>query len=211
MTSILTANNRAGRDNVAPAPELHEDGSSFQWRMFFNSNAEIVDADTTGECLSYLIENYLSYSPEDRLDLRKDLARGVQQMARSVIAAAVQPGEVERWEWDLLVWGDENSQDPYGWGDGSSTPGEEYDPEIIDIWGNKHPLVLVTTNYAPFTDVARPMSTEGDYEFVKNIIWIDPSEELRFLQSLSRIGYITFGEPRVIAALPSEQNIPSGE
>ena len=36
MVSILTANNVAGRDNFAPAPELHDDGSNFEWRMFFN-------------------------------------------------------------------------------------------------------------------------------------------------------------------------------
>ena len=165
--------------------------------------------DTTGECLSYLIENYLSYDVHVQLDLRKDLARGVQQMARGVIVADGEPGDVERWEWDVLVWGDENvGVDPYGWGDGSRPVGGEVDEEVVDVWRSDVPLVLVTTSYAPFTDVPRPMSVEGDYEFVKNIIWLDPSDELRFLQSLSRIGFITFGTPQVVAALPSDENLP---
>jgi hypothetical protein len=61
-----------------------------------------------------------------------------------------------------------------------------YEPHIDGLpteWpANLPPLVLVATDYEPFTD--RPMPTG-------NLVWVDPSTELTYLQSLNNIGIIT--------------------
>jgi hypothetical protein len=203
MTAILSTNNIAGRDNIAPAPALKENGENYPWRMFFDNNQRIVDADTTVELLDYLIDGYQVLNTEERHEARINLARGVQQLARGVIASQVEPDDVSDWEWSILVYGDQEAGlDPYGWGDGTGELGK-YDPEVIDVWSSKHQLVLLESTYAPYTDIARPMSSEGDYKYVKNIIWLEPEHEEDFLRSLSRIGFITFGQPAaIIAPLP---------
>jgi hypothetical protein len=51
----------------------------------------------------------------------------------------------------------------------------------VSEWTFEVPLVLVDTDYAPFTERARP---DG------RIIWIDPSDEARYLDSLERVGRV---------------------
>lgn len=201
MVSVLTTNTIFGRDNRAPAPEVKDDGSNYPWRMFFENDQRIVDADTTEELLDYLIPGYIGLDAEARKAARLDLARQVQALARATIVAGLDEDAVKGladWEWDVLTYGDEVNTDPYGWGDGSGTLGE-LDEERVDEWNSSVPLVLIETNYTPYTDVIPPLSSEGDYQEVKNIIWLRPESEEGFLHSLSRIGYITFGSPAAIA------------
>jgi hypothetical protein len=204
MVAVVTSNNIYSRDNRAPAPAVHEDdGTNFPWRMFFDENQRIVDADTLAECLDYLIVGYSVLNDEEKAAAREELAGRVQQLARATIVSSITPEQAEKladWEWNLLNFGDNNLQNPYGWGDGTGVIGEA-DEEKIDEWNSIHPLVLVDTKYKPFTEIFPPLSGEGDYEEVKNIIWLRPNDELGFLRSLSRIGYITFGAPSAVVAL----------
>lgn len=50
----------------------------------------------------------------------------------------------------------------------------------VDSWNPAVPLVLLTTSYTPFTDVAQP---EG------SIVWLDPTSEVGFLNSMQTLGY----------------------
>lgn len=43
------------------------------------------------------------------------------------------------------------------------------------------PLILHYTNYSPYTEVERPTGDD-------NIVWMDGTDELRFLQTLERLG-----------------------
>lgn len=193
----LSVNNRAGRDNRPPAPALKANGENYPYRMFFNQDKNIVDADTPGECLAQLIPDYLEIPHDLKLTARLDLARSVQLMARATLLAAVDPDTIEEWEWAVLTYensADDNT-DPYGWGFGDNELGV-VDLGVADIWSSKTPLVLIENNYDPYTDIRRPISSEGDYKFVSNIIWLEPSDEEEFLKSLSRIGFIAFGSPR---------------
>lgn len=198
MTAIITANNVRSRDNVAPAPSLKDDGTNYIWRMFFENNRKVADADTVAELIDVLIPGYAGLvSAEDRLQARIVKAKEVQRLARATILANLTPEEAEKiadWEWDVLSFGSEDVNDPFGWGDGTGTLGKN-DIDVIDFWSNDKPLVLLETSYKPFTDVASPMSHEGDYTFVSNIIWLRVQSQEDFLRSLSRIGYIAFGTP----------------
>lgn len=198
MTSVITSNNPFARDNVAPPPITREDGTNYPWRMFFDQGQRIADADTLDEMIDILIPGYLELETrEEKLAARIRLGAFVQQLARGAILSPITPEdaeEIEDWEWDVLVYGNDESRDPFGWKDGTGTLGE-FDADGIDVWSSKYPLVLLETSYTPFTEITPPLSSEGDFEYVKNLIWIRPSNEKDFLYSLSRIGFITFGTP----------------
>jgi len=205
MVAIVSTNNPLTRDNRAPAPALKEDGENYSWRMFFDNDQRIVDADTPEECLDFIIRDYLLLDADARKDARLSLARLVQQLARATILGNLtqeQMDALKEWEWEVLNYGsDETGFDPYGWGDGSRPIGSEQDDEQPDFWNSDIQLVLVDTSYTPYTDILPPLSSEGDYAEVKNIIWLRPSDDLQLLRSLSRIGYITFGTPSNVVAL----------
>lgn len=195
MVAIVSSNNLSARDSRAPAPAVREDGSNYPWRMFFESNQRIVDADTTGEVLDFLIPYYTFLTPEEQAAARLTLAQQVQQLARASILAnitAEQAENISDEEWEILNYGEGVTTEPYGWGDGTGALGFQ-DPEVADQWNCATPLVLIDTNYVPHTDILPPLSSEGDFAEVKNIIWLRPEWEEAFLTSLSRIGFITFG------------------
>lgn len=200
MAAVLTANLPMARDNVAPSPATKEDGSNYRWRMFFDGGARIADADYPAEMLEILIPGYdYLANEEERLDARIALAKNVQQLARAVILGNISPEDAEKitdWEWNVLNYGDDENPDPFGWGeDGSGELGVKNE-DTVDFWSNDIPLVLLETSYAPLTDIPVPLSDDGDYyDFVRNLIWLRPLEEVDLLKSLSRIGIITFGTP----------------
>lgn len=202
MTVILTANRPYGRDNSAPPPALRLDGTNFPWRMFFEDNSRIADADTPAEMLDLLKPGYLDAGDEtEKLELRTELARSVQALARAVSLANISKENLEKmkeWEWNVLNFGGGDSgapMDPYGWGDGTGELGVA-NPDVVDFWSSDVPLILVETSYQPYTDIHRPISHLGDYyKSLPNMIWLRPQDELTLLRSLSQIGYITFGTP----------------
>lgn len=202
MTFVLTANLPFARDNVAPAPALHEDGSNFEFRMFFEDGSRIADADTPAELINLLSPGYSNVKDENlKSDMRVSLARSVQSLARAVTLSNLSDEDTEAmqdWEWEVLNFGNggvDDAQDPFGWGDGTGTLGE-LNLDVVDFWSSKTPLILLETSYAPFTEIPRPISSLGDYyHSLPNMIWLRPQTELSLLRSLSEIGYITFGNP----------------
>lgn len=194
MTAILTANNRAGRDNAAPAPSLKLDGTNYQWCMFFEGNSQIAEADTLGELLEVFIPNYTTKDETSKLAARIIHARGVQLQLRSNVIASLTDEEeaaltsVER---NVLYYED---GDPSGWGERVAL--EDGTTEVVDLWTSDIPLILLDTNYAPFPGKpARPLSAYGDHDIVPNIVYLRPSEEFAYLQSLHLVGAIALGTP----------------
>lgn len=199
MSAIITANERLARDNRAPSPALKDDGTNFQWRMFYDNNRLIADFDETADAFEIFSPGYTSFSVEDKLAERTRLAQQVQLLARSTVLANLDPEQqaaLEPWELNVLLYQGENNNDPHGWDDGTGKLGED-DEDAVDFWKSDVPLILVSTSYAPYTKTIRPLSIEGDYEEVKNIIWLRPESELALLESFTDIGYITFGRPMV--------------
>jgi hypothetical protein len=199
MSAVITANARLARDNVAPPPSVKEDGSGYTWRMFFDQNRRIADADELSDLLEVLMPGYSALETEDeRYGERFHLAKAIQIQGRGVILSRLDDEfleGLEQWERDLLMW--DEITDPSGWG---KVTVDDSGEEIIapDVWSQDHPLILIDTFYAPFSTITRPISSDGDFVNTprKNIIWLCPSSELDFLKSLSRINYIAFGRPR---------------
>lgn len=59
----------------------------------------------------------------------------------------------------------------------------QYPVDGIDSWDHVVPLVLVATDYLPYTDRPAPKG---------NVRWIDPHDERTFLDSLSKLGLMEF-------------------
>lgn len=196
--AIITPNNLDVKNQVAPAPSLHDDGSNYEWRMCFNEQSEFADADELHEFISILFDPEYSAleTDEEKAKARIVYAHRFQVMARARVLANMteeQSDALSEEEWAVLTYGEDlDSADPYGWGSGTlGTVGEDF-----DTWSSDIPLVLVSTSYAPYTEIPRPISSEGDYKYVKNIIWIRPESEIDFLRSLKHTGYIAFGKPQ---------------
>lgn len=219
MTAVITANNRLARDNVAPPPQTKEDGSNYNWRMFYDNRRRIADADTPAEMLDVLVPGYSDLKTfEEKYTARYLLARRVQMLARATVLDNISEesyNSLTASERKVLEW--DTDSDPAGWGDGTKEPipttvlhrlfeqgvPEESDLYDIDEWNSDHPLVLLDTSYAPYTEVPRPSSKHGDFEKnLPNLMWLSPADELELLKSLSAIGYIDFGRP---AAIPRAQ------
>lgn len=194
MVAVLTANNPAGRDNSAPAPKLKEDGSNYAWRMFFDENRQIADADTLAELIEVFIPNYTSKDETSRLAARIIHARGIQMQLRSNILASLSPEDVEGLSEEEMNVLNFEGGDPSGWG--KEVAFEDGTTGHLDVWVSDIPLVLLDTNYAPFPGKpALPLSSYGDNKFVPNLIVLRPSSEMEYLQSLNLVGAISVGTP----------------
>lgn len=60
-------------------------------------------------------------------------------------------------------------------------------PVTVQDWTHPIPLVLVTTNYSPATALPPPMGKDGG-----EIIWLDPTDEVKYLRSLANAGALDF-------------------
>lgn len=55
---------------------------------------------------------------------------------------------------------------------------DEYIP-VVELWDGKVPLVLISTEYEPFTEIPKPTG---------NVQWVNPATDLTLLSSLAELG-----------------------
>ncbi|MGN7187039.1 hypothetical protein [Microbacterium enclense] len=166
MTAIVVAENGAH--------PVHEDGSDYYAALLIPGQPSIF-GDTLTEIVAETIDDYPNVSTTDPDQIVID--SGEALLARVAMlemqAAAVQ----------ALVVGDRGTV-------GFAFTEDELTAlfasksgtalELDKPWDSQDtPLLLVTTNYAPFTAASRPAGS--------SIIWLDPTNELRYLQSLATI------------------------
>lgn len=197
MAFSIISNNKAGRDARVPAPQLREDGTTYPWRLYYDNFQHIVDADTPTECVAAIIPGYLALDEEGRFQARLSYVRGVQQNLRARLLQHItleEWDELEEWEQNVLS---HLIGDAYGWGDGTNgwTEPVEQQPEDVDMWKASKPLVLVEGAYQPLGPLRRPLSSEGDYRYVKNLVWLTARDDEAMLHAISSTGYLSFGTP----------------
>lgn len=194
MSLTLIPNNRATRDSKVPPITLHEDGSPVKWRMFYSENSRIADSDELPELINVLIPGYLEMDEDGRRLARMMYVHEQQSVLRVYIYAnlnAEQEAELSEVERALLT--------EAGTANISFDDGDD-----VFIWSSPHPLVLIDMFYPPYNPTTvKPLSSEGDYETVSNIIWLRAATELDFLTSLSSAGFISFGKPRAEHRVPA--------
>lgn len=195
----LTGNVRQSRDTRAPSPKLKKDGSAYPWRMFFDDNSKIVDADTLAELIEQLLPGYMELDELGQAEARR---RHVAQVAFNLKANILgglsyeEQESLSEWEFEVLS-SDEPLEKVYPLGTIRNSDSEDEDESILgELWSSDVPLVLEEENFIPFTTVMPPVSSYGDYKLVPNIIRLASSSEEKYLESLARVGIITYGSPR---------------
>lgn len=171
MSTVHVKNNAAGEGPVL-AP-LHEDGSSYPYCLYFNSDAEVAFADSIEELLDMLLPGYLNADDAARDLMRIQLAQSVAGQIQAEILFDVDRADVSDHDWAILNAPRQLPQPDAGW------------------WSNEIPLVVVETAYAPYTAVPRPASAIADgLADAPNLWWIRPAEDEDFLISLHEVGYV---------------------
>lgn len=198
----LTGNVRQTRDNRAPSPALRENGTNYPYRMFFDGNARIVDAEELSELIEQLIPGYLLMDEQEKKQARDALASSAAFSVKVSILGGLTSEEessLSEWEWEVLS-SDDPLEKTYPLTSAEvveDLSDEEADAFFEKFWSSKIPLVLVQKDFYPFSSMVPPMSSLGDAKRVENIIWLDSDTEKELLDSLSRVGIISYGSPRV--------------
>lgn len=191
---VLIGNNRATRDAFVPPPTLHEDNTPYRWRMFYANGAEIADSDELAPLIGVLIPGYEELDELGKASARLRYAQSVQRSLRANILSNLTPEQLDALterehlylSWEALV-------DP-DFADDEGTP---------FVWKQEIPLVLIDAHYEPIGVLTPPLSSEGDFPVVSNILWLHTVDELSFLVSLTHAGVITFGAPRAVHQTPA--------
>ena len=185
MADVVVLNNNLARENPnPPMPAVKENGSFYNWRMFYQDYELVADSDSYEELINLIIPGYKLLTEENKSEARKELALRLRLLLRVQILANVTKDKwetLEEWEKEWL----ESETDPVPNWEGQAP-----------VWKSDIPLGLLTSSYFPHVEGSyAPLSIHGDFKIVENIIWLDDTDEQEFLKSLSRIDYINFGKP----------------
>ncbi len=156
-----------------PGPEhAHADGTP--WKYALTRGPQTILADSPTVLLGHLIEGY-DEIPDDEEGDDQALVSRVEQAV--LVCSMVQ----------AMLCADataEGNFNPENESEATLTAllGDRTIPVLnIDKWEHPVPLVVLTTDYAPYSTHAPPAG---------NVMWIDPSDEAIFLQSLAGLGII---------------------
>ena len=157
---------------TGPEPPPHES----VWPFLMAHGDQITWADTRSELVAALIDGYdeIADSPDGVTEAT--WARYRQTMAVTAdVQASILADATDKGAFDP----EQLAATPEGETILTALMVERTVPftELVE-WTFEVPLVLIESDYAPFTDRARP---DG------RIIWIDPSDERRYLESLERV------------------------
>lgn len=171
MTSIVV-NGPLGSEH------MREDGEP--WPFALSNGDTSVFADSAHDIIAHLIPGY------GDLDTAEDATEAHDQalllrwqtavLTASDVQAAICGDRVHEGKFDPAT----ESEDALTALFGDKTVAVEG----FDSWDNEHvPLVLIATDYEPYTERDLPTG---------NVLWIDPSDEIAFLNSLANLGVIEF-------------------
>lgn len=157
---------------TGPEPPPHES----IWPFLMAHGDQITWADTRSELVGALIDGY-----DDLADTPDGVAEATWARYRQAVAVAadVQASILM----DATDSGDFDPEQLAATPEGEAILNALMVERTVPLtelagWAFEVPIVLIDTDYAPFTEAARP---DG------RIIWIDPSDESRYLASLERV------------------------
>ena len=168
-------------DSPTASRTPHPDGGNWLYAVF-DSSGTVTLADSATELVSIAIPGYVNLPDSEaghdealgmRYDFLVELARRTQQ---SIVDQAVKSGDL-----DLTGLSDDattalfsDRTRPF-----EGLPGA--DGQWTHHWDLAAPLVLIATDYQPYTHRPTPNG---------RIVWLDPSTEPSFLRSLDTLGII---------------------
>lgn len=199
MTAIIIPNSLQGQKS--PDIPYKEDGKFYEYMMYFDGDSKIAYSDDPADLIEILIPKYSEGTAEERLDNRIRYVLNMQKVIQGIVLAdlsADRRAALEEWQLKALD-GSYNKTESYAVRDfWKETLPEGVKPEDVDaddqqdVWTLDEPLVLVDMAYQPWTDRYPPIGKPDG----SNILWLKPSDEVEFLDSLSETGQIKFGIER---------------
>lgn len=171
---ITRAPREPERQPVAP---VREDGERFQWGLRLPGASRIGWADSIPELVGILVgcPDYTDLSPKEQAYQRIVRAVNLQcvtQARINLLAQTVHDDWDRACEWERQVLNGHRYLQPSGFDSATLFGGR-------DVWTCPVPLILVSTGYAPYSDI-EPIEAADD-----NVWWIDPSTDASLLWSLS--------------------------
>jgi len=128
------------------------------------TDSTVIYGDSVSELVDHLLDGHSAAALDEQLEMRLEALANAAAHAQAAVLA---DHPVEGLDEDTLtVFMHDRLATVIAF--------EEYDGEI--------PLFLLATSYAPFSAVPAPAG--------KAIVWLDPSTELTFLQSLGATGAV---------------------
>lgn len=162
----------------------HPDGPGGWAYAVVDKDGQVIFADNTGELVALFVQGYADIPGNDAghdlaLVARYEaLVEIAERSQRFLVDEAVERGTLDPLEAgeDVLTALFAPRERPWG---GMEGP----DGQVSFEWDGPVPLVLIATDYAPFT--GRPSPTG-------NVVFLDPSTELSFMVSLDTLGLVKF-------------------
>ncbi|GAB3121096.1 hypothetical protein [Glaciibacter psychrotolerans] len=161
---------------ISPSPDdelpTREDGAPFPYAFVVPSGAALF-ADTVTELVEQIIVGYVEL-PE--MDAEDDPYLEARLDHLAVLAAKAQATVVATLEEEGQFVVEDLSEDTL-----TALFTRKDGPVLeFDEWREEIPLILFTTNYAPFSEFERPVG--------ENIIWLNAYTERTYLDSLEKLG-----------------------
>jgi hypothetical protein len=153
---------------VSGAP-TREDGTLHRYELVYAGHTRRVYADTEAALIDVLIPEYVSMSEQQQWEARLSYMIRAQVIAQAGLNAV-----------DAFETLDHTAK--------TILQGPRHEPPVVPTWACPVPLVLIASFYTPAGTNPRPVSEAG---MEPNIIWVDPSDDVTFLNSLHDIGVIS--------------------
>lgn len=163
MTTTMTA-----ESPVSGTPTRH-DGTLHRYELVYAGHTRRVYADTEDALVDVLIPGYHAMNETQRWEAR------IAYMVRAQVIAQAGLNAVDAFE--TLAHATQ-----------AILQGPRHEPPVVATWACPVPLILVATYYEPAGPNPRPVSETG---MEPNVIWVDPSDDMTFLNSLHDIGVIS--------------------
>ena len=166
MTFVIVQNTREG--DPVPVVPSHPSNLAWVYEMIFDSREQRAYADSFGDLVAVLIDGYADFDGTAKADARIPYAH----MARLV----------SQTDFLMSYGGTLNDADQAA---ASLPPGE-----FTGVWQSELPLVLVTSDYAPYTSTPQPSVSVRRGDGFSSLAWIDVSTDEAFIESLHTLAVI---------------------
>lgn len=169
MAHTVVQNTREGEQ--APAAPSHPDGREWAYEMIYAAGDNRAYADTPTDLLDALIDGYSTLDGTAQAHARISLAQSARVTMQATFIAERGDGLTPE-QRDIL-----------------NTPQTPH----TGPWDSLVPLVVLTSDYQPYTDLPRPIGLPGANDALTNIAWIDVSTDETLIETLHTLGFITVG------------------
>jgi hypothetical protein len=147
----------------------HPNGTIYTYEMLYAGLTRRVYADTHEALIDALIPGYATGTETQRWEARLYYMARAQVLAQAELNASDAFHSLDRAQQVVLQ-------------------GPRHDPPVVPTWSCPVPLVLISSFYKPAGTQLRPVREMG---MEPNVIWLDPSDDIAFLNSLHDIAVIS--------------------